>query len=279
VITVDLSTLGFTVIFLRGCSKYPESRHGRHWTSNNPEEIRRHRANVGLTAGPFAVLDFDRMDAMDEMMRDLGRLQPTVETGSGKIHCYVQSLPNLPRQFFWRDTKVGEIARLTTEYVVCPPSIHPETARQYRWLVDPREPFPQLPSAWQEHLLRGRPAAKVDDLGDPPAWMLGADFDRTDFADMAIWSGPPADELLERALRQPGAKRRGDGGVKFQCPACRAEGHDKHRDNAKVFADGRWGCAFDSAHGRAIATALGVVEPSPVAGYDVGMLRRLGLRL
>ena len=49
----------------------------------------------------------------------------------------------------------------------------------------------------------------------------------------------------------PGARLRG-GGVKFRCPACAADGHDKHRDNAKVFADGRYGCAYDPDHKRIV---------------------------
>jgi hypothetical protein len=62
---------------------------------------------------------------------------------------------------------------------------------------------------------------------------------------------------------QPGARRRG-GRVKFQCPGCRSEGHDKSKDNATVFEDGRWGCALDRAHKGAISLALGVVRLAPI---------------
>jgi len=69
--------------------------------------------------------------------------------------------------------------------------------------------------------------------------------------------------LEAAALRQPGAVRRHIG-IKFQCPACAAEGHDAHMDNACLFfATGKWGCAFatDSVlgrvHRRAIGLALG----------------------
>jgi hypothetical protein len=75
------------------------------------------------------------------------------------------------------------------------------------------------------------------------------------------WSGPEPEELLHRALLQPGAKRRGRG-IKFQCPGCRKEGHDRHRDNATVWNDGRWGCALDPSHRSAIGEALGAREPS-----------------
>jgi hypothetical protein len=69
-------------------------------------------------------------------------------------------------------------------------------------------------------------------------------------------------ELEATALRQPGAIHR-DTGIKFQCPECRAEGHDTHRDNARLARDGTWGCAvapkgspLGSAHWRAIRDAL-----------------------
>jgi hypothetical protein len=70
------------------------------------------------------------------------------------------------------------------------------------------------------------------------------------------------EDLQAAALQQPGAVRR-HAGIKFQCPACAAEGHDAHQDNACLFNDGRWGCAWatdselSKAHRRAIGVALG----------------------
>lgn len=62
------------------------------------------------------------------------------------------------------------------------------------------------------------------------------------------------------ALAQPGAIDRGDR-IKFQCPACLAEGHDAHQDNAVLFADGRVGCAVGGRlHGPAIRQALGAIR-------------------
>lgn len=65
-------------------------------------------------------------------------------------------------------------------------------------------------------------------------------------------------DLEPAALQQPGAVRR-DGGIKFQCPDCRAEGHDAHRDNAGYFFSTRqFGCAVGGrAHWQAIGEALG----------------------
>jgi AAA domain-containing protein len=72
------------------------------------------------------------------------------------------------------------------------------------------------------------------------------------------------ERLHQTALRQPGAVRR-QAGIKFQCPACAAEAHDKHRDNAILFNDGTWGCAvakdteLGRAHWDAIGHALGAL--------------------
>jgi AAA domain len=83
-------------------------------------------------------------------------------------------------------------------------------------------------------------------------------------------------EQLESAAGcQPGAIRR-DFGIKFQCPACAVEGHDQHQDNACLFSDGTWGCAWAKdtelgrVHWRAIGTALGAFDrPAPVQTADL----------
>jgi hypothetical protein len=74
-------------------------------------------------------------------------------------------------------------------------------------------------------------------------------------------------QLVDAALRQPGARERASGIIKFMCPACRDEGHDAHADNAGLFThNGTWGCAFakDTPDGRrhwdAIGRALGAFE-------------------
>ena len=43
----------------------------------------------------------------------------------------------------------------------------------------------------------------------------------------------------------------------------RSAKQDRHRDNAMVRADGRWGCALDSTHKRGIGEALGVLDEEP----------------
>jgi hypothetical protein len=69
---------------------------------------------------------------------------------------------------------------------------------------------------------------------------------------------------LARALAQPGARFRRHS-VKFQCPECVAEGHDRHADNAVYFVDtGRWGCAVGGRlHWRRIGELLGALTGRP----------------
>src|SRR5262249_54205197 len=73
------------------------------------------------------------------------------------------------------------------------------------------------------------------------------------------------ERLVAVALQQPGAVRR-QHGIKFQCPACAAEGHDQHRDNACFFNNGNWGCAYtdDRGHWDAIGRTLGVLSDGSV---------------
>jgi hypothetical protein len=270
---------GWRLVLLGPRMKKPATR---HWViTSNIAVIEPHLhagGNIGLICGEetgVAVFDFDDLAAMTEMFAALGPLAETVHTGSGKRHCYVRWEPDLPAKITWNDRTAGEVQRGASrdesrlQQVVMPPSIHPVTGEAYRWLVDPCQPVTLLPDEWRVYL-------KGDDVPEPIPIR-----DTTGIDD--FWAGPAPDELLQRALQQPGAARRSSGAIKFQCPGCREVGRDRHRDNAIVFADGRWGCAVDAGHKVAIAAALGVETTASkdvvVEGYDTRLLRRLGIRL
>jgi hypothetical protein len=200
--------------------------------------------NLGLVCGPtsgVAVADFDDPGAAQEMMAALGRLTPWVKTGSGKIHCYLRWTPGLPAKLRWKGRIVGELQRgpvdaagHNLQQVVIPPSIHPGTRQSYRWLVNPAaEPLIPLPEAYLRELASPR--------------VVRQRAQRHDDVDLG--------DLERRALAQPGARQRA-AGIKFQCPGCRDEGHDKHMDNALLRDDGRWGCAIDPGHRKAIGRVL-----------------------
>ena len=213
--------------------------------------------NLGLVCGKesgIVVLDFDIPEAFDQMSAELGILTPTVITGSGKIHCYFKWEDNLPAKIIHEGFTVGEVQRGPNQYVVCPPSIHP-SGGMYRWVGDPRLllDLPPVPLAWRGRLVSCTSAR--------PSWVAEGDTRGTRTEEP--WTGPDAETLILRALTQPGGRRRSTG-VKFQCPACRAEGHDKSRDNALVAYTGRWGCAYDPSHKLAIGVALGAFKPPNV---------------
>lgn len=286
---------GWRVVLLQPRAKKPPE-HQRWPITTDLSVIRRHSGNRGLVCGQasgVAVLDFDDRAMAEEMRAALGPLTPWTKSGSGRgDHCYVGWEPNLPARITWRGVKVGEVQRGDQQQVVLPPSIHPGDSKRgipsggiYQWLIDPRQPLPTLPDAWRGYLLGpvlpdgdaswDGPWGTVIATGVRPSDLPTANltFDETP------WDGPSPEELIRRAMKQPGASRRSTG-VKFQCPGCRAEGHDKHMDNAIVYLSGRWGCAVDSRHSQAIAEALGVTNSAPgIPGYDPRLLRQLGVRL
>jgi hypothetical protein len=259
-------------VLLGARSKKPASE---HWTITRDEALLRVHIqrgdNLGLIAHQdtgLAVLDADQMEAWGSMVAALGEPGvPWVRTGSEKLHYYIAWEPDLPAVMLWQGTKVGEVFRgaptgqVKQQQVVLPGSLHPETAGLYRWLVDPSvEPLSPLPEAWRQHFRSSSPTR--------PTGPRPADDDR----------------LLLAALQQPGAVRRQDR-VKFQCPACQADGHDAHRDNAAYFLDSRrWGCAWAKdtpaalAHGHAIGAALGATAtddaPAPLTVHTWNELMR-----
>ncbi len=250
-----ISTQGWTVVLLAPRSKKPA---GSAWQmTKNLSEVRRHLGeggNLGLVCGSVSgvvVLDFDDLTLARLMFDELGPLPITVVTGSGKWHSYINWQPNLPAKIHWQGKLVGEVQRGPMQQVVMPPSIHPN-GQPYAWNLR-ISGVAALPEAWVQHLLE-------EDVVLPDWLKPYTDLPRH-ILEEEEWEGPPPEELLRRAMEQPGAKHRSYG-VKFQCPGCRAEGHDKHKDNALVGSDGRWGCAFasntaaEADHKQAIGEAL-----------------------
>jgi hypothetical protein len=262
--TVDaVRTHGWKIVLLGVRSKQPLA--GQSWQiTSDPAVIRGHRGNIGLVCGQsnVAVLDFDNTEAMKVLFANLGPLTPWVLTGSGKIHCYVQLDEQLPAKMYHHGVVIGECQRGPMQQVVMPPSIHPLSGKPYVWGVDPRDPIPVLPDSWRDYLLAGN-------NGDRPKFIThGATAGLEDIEEERKWDGPTAEQILDRARTQPGARQRRNG-IKFQCAGCRDEGHDKSRDNAIVYLDGKWGCAVGGKeHSRAIARQLGVMLLSPILNED-----------
>lgn len=141
-----------TWILLQPKSKAPSGR--RHQTTDDPAVVKAHLArggNVGRTGAAQATLDFDDVAAMRQMLEALGPLPLHVETGSGKFHSYVAPDRTLPAALWFKGRSIGQIKRLPSEYVVCPPSVHPN-GQPYRWLIPPPHDLAVLPSSWREYV-------------------------------------------------------------------------------------------------------------------------------
>jgi hypothetical protein len=224
----------------------------RNWPTRRPseDEVANHLVrggNVGVKAGAgLVILDFDDAVAERELLAELGELQPTVETGSGRRHYYVSApaATELPAKLMWKGKCAGEVQRTSAQQVVAPPSIHPTTAKPYVWLVDNPERLQELPSKWlgfllslPGHIMPGDSRGHEDDGSDE-------------------WRGEPAEVIVKRSLEQPGAKLRKNG-VHFQCRGCKRLGRDRSMDNGIVFLTGKFTCCiFHEAHRSAIAEQL-----------------------
>ena len=247
------------IVLLAPRSKRPA---GSEWrTTSSPEEVRNwveEGGNIGLfcgSASQVAVLDFDDTEAATEMMLELGPVPITVITGRSRWHTYMKYEDNLPPKIFWRGKVIGEVQRGPNQHVVMPPSLHPDTGLAYCWTVDNPPLILGLPEAWREHLLTEYMPAfiKKERLGQP---------------EEEVWMGPNPDEILNRARIVLTGGRSYRGGWKGQCPGCAKEGHDKHRDNAVVWSDGRWGCAVNRDHKKYIGEALGLCLVDDLAITD-----------
>jgi hypothetical protein len=161
---------GWEVVKLRRKDKTPT---GKHWEINTDgDQVAAWLAagyNVGLVCHEctgVAVLDPDK-PAWADMIDTLGQpCVPWVITGSGRLHYYVRWEPDLPAKLEWKGEIIGEVQRGPgQQQVVLPPSVHPATGAQYRWIservlptllcepIDPvADPLPRLPALWLGYL-------------------------------------------------------------------------------------------------------------------------------
>ena len=169
---------GFRVLPLIG--KRPPFGDWPNRASRDPAVIREwwrayRDPNVGLLCGDgLLVLDVDGNDARHELERleaHYGPLPPAPMVATGRDgygrHLYFAAARSAPSWVMWRGDNGHELAvKATGCQVVAPPSVHPDTGREYVWIDRP--PLAQAP-AW----LLQRPA--VRDAPRAPATGLFAD--------------------------------------------------------------------------------------------------------
>ncbi len=144
-----VTELGFSVIPLSGkkpTTKWTEYQR-RKPTEEELEEwfLKGDNHNVGIVTGKISgivVVDFDTEKALEVAQEHNFPETPIVKTGRG-YHFYFKY-----RDGIRNSQKMGNGIHLRGEggYVVAPPSIHPETQAEYKWVEAPgKVPFAELP--------------------------------------------------------------------------------------------------------------------------------------
>ena len=132
------------------------------WWTKYPE------ANIGIVTGKdngLLVIDVDQKpdqgkygaESLRDLEKELGNLPETwtALTGSGGYHYFFK----YPEGHDIRNS-ASQLApdldvRAQGGYVVAPPSVHPETGREYCWEYDPVETeLAELPDAWLQRLIQ-----------------------------------------------------------------------------------------------------------------------------
>jgi hypothetical protein len=129
--------------------------------------------NLGVVCGPsgLAVVDVDVDDGPEQALLELLGLDelpatPIVRTGRGRLQAYFRDPGGLQKAVV-----DGIELRVGPHHCVAPPSVHPDTGREYRWLVG-HEPWTvppaQLPARVVEHFAarNGRHNGSAPVVGD-----------------------------------------------------------------------------------------------------------------
>ena len=153
--------------------KRPLTKHGWEDASTDPEQVEKWwskhpEANIGIATGEInsiLVIDVDIKpeqdkhgdQSLDELIQELGELPKSWEatTGTGGRHLYFRypngySIKN-SASTLGKDIDV----RANGGYIVAPPSVHPDTKKEYIWKegAGPDDlPLAELPDSWIQRL-------------------------------------------------------------------------------------------------------------------------------
>ena len=167
-VALALAARGYHVLVLAERSKIPpKGSHGLDDATVDPEKLKQFfaanpRGNIaiGCAASRVVCLDVDhhREEAdgnatLAALEAELGALPETVEalTGTGGRHLYFAAPAGVE---FRGSLGLGLDVRFNA-YCVCPPSIHPDTNEEYRWIRSPLDQMPApLPAAWLARMVK-----------------------------------------------------------------------------------------------------------------------------
>ncbi len=135
----------------------------RDWWTRFPD------CNIGLKCDNLLVIDVDNKNGKkgnEDFARIADRVGPLTtgpisKSGNGGFHFLFQR-PDADVKgsngLVWDDKKTGIDIQVGSQYIVVPPSIHPETKKPYAWKVDPVPvtELPVLPEVWIKHVLQHR---------------------------------------------------------------------------------------------------------------------------
>jgi len=148
----ELAEHGLRIVPLRPKSKIPRIR---DWPSKATSQVaavdaywrKWPTANIGVATGDgIVVIDLDNAEALAyAQQRGLPARVPTVRTGRAGVGQHLYFAGDAPTS---RGTVHPAIdVRGRGALAVAPPSIHPDTAALYEWVIPPFSPLPPLP-AW-----------------------------------------------------------------------------------------------------------------------------------
>jgi hypothetical protein len=170
---LPLAKRNYLVLVLAERSKIPpKGSHGLDDATADPEKLKQFfaanpRGNIGIACAASRVVcldvDHHREEAdgnatLAALEAELGALPETVETltGTGGRHLYFAA----PAGVEFRGSLGAGLDIRHNAYCVCPPSIHPDTNEEYRWIRSPLDRMPaELPAAWLARMVK--PAAPV----------------------------------------------------------------------------------------------------------------------
>ena len=127
------------------------------------------QCNIGLLCDNVLAIDVDNKDGKDgsgdftKIIDRVGSIpnSPISLSGNGGYHLLFQR-PNADLKgsngLVWDGTKTGIDIQVGNQYIVVPPSIHPDTGQAYQWHVEPCAvaELPMLPNDWVEYVLPHR---------------------------------------------------------------------------------------------------------------------------
>ncbi|MDR1492035.1 MAG: bifunctional DNA primase/polymerase [Planctomycetaceae bacterium] len=159
------SKIPFGITAPNGCKSASDNPAVVHdWWTRFPD------CNIGLRCDNVLVIDVDNKNGKDgssDFLRIAERIGavgacPINKSGNGGYHLLFQK-PNVEikssKGLIWDGKKTSIDVQVGNQYIVVPPSIHPETGKEYFWKIPPCRvsELSALPDSWIQYVLQHKP--------------------------------------------------------------------------------------------------------------------------